>query len=55
MIDAGIPEKDAMYISGHKTMSILHGYKLVNRQYLRREVRILIGELLIGLESLPFK
>jgi hypothetical protein len=33
-IDAGVPEKDAMYISGHKTTSILHRYKIVNRKNL---------------------
>jgi hypothetical protein len=34
MIDAGVPEKDAMYISGHKTTSILDRCKIVNRQNL---------------------
>lgn len=34
LIDAGVPEKDAMYISGHKTTSILHRYKIVNRKNL---------------------
>ncbi len=33
-IDAGVPEKDAMYISGHKTTSILHRYKIVDRKNL---------------------
>ncbi len=34
MIDAGVPEKDAMYISGHKTTAMLHRYRIVNRQNL---------------------